>query len=138
MAERGRSRGLGSSEQRARHQEIIWKLAIRDDAYLEQILAREHRDDDGSGLEPKTLALVRVAALIAIDAAAPSYMSMIEAGLRKGVSLDEFAGTLIAVLPAVGSARVVSAAPKLGLALGYDVAAALEQHDSGSRRLRGL
>jgi 4-carboxymuconolactone decarboxylase len=127
-----------SFDERARHQEIIWKLAIRDDAYLDEILAREHRDDDGSGLEPKTLALVRVAALIAIDAASPSYMSMIEAGARNGVTLDEFAGTLIAVLPAVGSARVVSAAPKLGLALGYDVAAALEQHESRRRGLRRL
>jgi hypothetical protein len=33
------------------------------------------------------------------------------------------------VLPAVGATRVVAAAPKLGLALGYDVGQALE--DSG-------
>ena len=35
-------------------------------------------------------------------------------------------GTLIAVAPTVGLARVVSAAPELALALGYDVDAALE------------
>jgi hypothetical protein len=36
-------------------------------------------------------------------------------------------GALIAVMPVVGVARVVSAAPNLGLALGYDVGAALEE-----------
>jgi hypothetical protein len=33
---------------------------------------------------------------------------------------------LLAALRVLGAARVVSAAPKLGLALGYDVGAALE------------
>jgi hypothetical protein len=35
-------------------------------------------------------------------------------------------GVLIAMLPVVGVARVVTAAPNLGLALGYDVGEALE------------
>ncbi len=33
---------------------------------------------------------------------------------------------LIAALPSVGVTRIVAAAPKLGLALGYDVGHALE------------
>jgi hypothetical protein len=45
------------------------------------------------------------------------------------VSRDEIVGTLIAVLPIVGAARVVSAAPSLGLAIGYDVGEALEALD---------
>jgi 4-carboxymuconolactone decarboxylase len=49
--------------------------------------------------------------------------------LDAGASYDEIVGTLIAVMPIVGVARVVSAAPKLGLALGYDVSAALELVD---------
>ena len=32
-------------------------------------------------------------------------------------------------MPVTGAARVVSSAPKLGLALGYDVETALEQFD---------
>ena len=36
-------------------------------------------------------------------------------------------------MPAIGVARVVSAAPKLGLALGYDVADALEGTEGESR-----
>ena len=41
-------------------------------------------------------------------------------------SIDEIVGTLIAVAPTIGLRRVVSAAPELALALGYDVDAALE------------
>jgi hypothetical protein len=36
---------------------------------------------------------------------------------------------LLTVGPAVGSARLVSAAPRVALALGYDVAEALERFD---------
>jgi 4-carboxymuconolactone decarboxylase len=82
---------------------------------------------DESGLDEKTHALVRIAGLIAIDAAPPSYMWSVEEALRHGATNEELVGTLIAILPAVGSGRVVSAAPKLSLALGYDVAAGLEE-----------
>jgi hypothetical protein len=54
-------------------------------------------------------------------------MSAVEAAEQAGVSKDEIVGTLIALLPVVGAARVVAAAPNLGLALGYDVAEALEE-----------
>ena len=51
--------------------------------------------------------------------------------LAAGASIDEIVGTLIAVAPTVGLARVVSAAPELALALGYDVDAALETPERG-------
>jgi len=84
-------------------------------------------------LDGKTDALVRLAALIAVDAASPSYLRPIEEALHEGATKDEIVGCLAAVLPAVGAARVVKAAPKLGLALGFDVHAALE--DVGPRAL---
>jgi 4-carboxymuconolactone decarboxylase len=108
------------------HEDTLRKLAIRDDAFVDSILARECENVSASGLDAKTHALVRVAALIAIDAAPPSYMNTIESGLASGATVDEIVGALVAVMPAIGVARVVSAAPKLGLALGYDVAEALE------------
>ncbi|HET8812316.1 MAG TPA: hypothetical protein VFM67_06955, partial [Gaiella sp.] len=49
-----------------------------------------------------------------------------EAALEVGVTREELVGALVAVLPIVGVPRVVSAAPNLGLALGYDVGDALE------------
>jgi 4-carboxymuconolactone decarboxylase len=109
------------------HEATLRKLAIRDDSYIDTILSDDRQNLDESGLDEKTHALVRIAGLIAIDAAPPSYMWSVEKALRHGATNEELVGTLIAVLPAVGSGRVVSAAPKLSLALGYDVAAGLEE-----------
>src|SRR6476660_7109954 len=78
------------------------------------------------GLDDKTDALVRLAALISIGASFASYRSSVEAICTAGVTTEEVVATLIAVAPIVGLARVVSAAPSLALALGYDVDAALE------------
>jgi 4-carboxymuconolactone decarboxylase len=102
------------------------RLALRDDLFIDGVLAEERASPVLSGLDPRSHALVRLATLIAVDAAPPSYMSAVSAGLDAGLSMEEIVGTLIAVMPVVGVARVVSAAPKLGLALGYDVSEAFE------------
>lgn len=105
---------------------ILRKLTIRDDALLHRVLAEEEAESSAGSLDPKTRGLVRVAALIAMDAAAPSYLCAVESARSAGASDDEIVGCLLAVLPILGEPRVVCAAPKLGLALGYDVSAALE------------
>jgi 4-carboxymuconolactone decarboxylase len=109
------------------HRETLRRLSIRDDRLVDSIMAADRDGVAASGLDAKTEALVRIAALVAIDAAPPSYMSMIESGLAADATVDEIVGTLVSVMPAIGVARVVSAAPKLGLALGYDVSRALEE-----------
>jgi 4-carboxymuconolactone decarboxylase len=106
------------------------RLALRDDRFIESLLADERESAAISKIDPRSHALVRVGALIAMNAAPPSYMSAIEAAEDAGVTHEEIVGALIAVLPVVGAARVVSAAPNLGLALGYDVGAALEELDN--------
>jgi 4-carboxymuconolactone decarboxylase len=107
----------------------LTRLAIADDAYYERLLSRDSANVEESHLDEKTHALVRLGALVAMDAPSPGYMRTIETARRLGASDDEIIGCLIAVLPALGVARVVSAAPNLGLALGYDVTAALEASD---------
>ena len=103
------------------------KLAVRDDRFIDALLSEERANADaGRNRSSRRMPCCRIAALIAVDAAPPSYMSAVEAGLKAGASYDEMVGTLIAVIPIVGVARVVSAAPNLALALGYDVAEALE------------
>ena len=105
------------------------RLAVRDDRLIDTILACEARGAAPPGLDARSLALVRLGALIAVDAAPPSYMSTVEQALHAGVSHDEIVATLFAAMPVVGAPRVVSAAPNIALALGYDVAAALEAVD---------
>jgi 4-carboxymuconolactone decarboxylase len=107
------------------------KLALRDDRYIESLLAEDHASAAEAGIDARAHALVRLGALIAVDAAPPSFMSATEAALEAGATYEELVGTLIVVMPVVGVARVVSAAPNLGLAIGYDVADALEAFDTG-------
>ena len=82
-----------------------------------------------SHLDHKTHALVRLAAALALDAPPSLYQATIHTALAAGASLDEIVGALIAVAPTVGIARVVSAAPEVALALGYDLDAAFEAPD---------
>jgi len=49
--------------------------------------------------------------------------------LAAGASEDEIADVLLAIAPVAGLGRVVAAATDLGTALGYDVAAGLEDPD---------
>ena len=88
------------------------RLAMRDDRYIDALLSEDRANATLAGIDPRSHALARIAALIAVDAAPPSYMSAVEAGLEAGASYDEIVGTLIAVMPIVGVARVVSAAPE--------------------------
>jgi 4-carboxymuconolactone decarboxylase len=110
------------------HEEMVRKLSLRDDAYIEGLLADDRANRAASQLDGKTHALVRIAALVAMDATTPCYMEAIRSAQREGATSEEILGCLVAIIPAVGIARVVSAAPNVGLALGYDVDAALEAH----------
>lgn len=81
-------------------------------------------------LDARTLALVRLAALVAVGGAVPSYGAAADAAVDAGASAAEVVDVLIGVLPVIGAARVVAAAPRLAMALGYD-ADALEQASAG-------
>jgi 4-carboxymuconolactone decarboxylase len=108
--------------------QILRKLTIRDDALLHRVLAEEECGRPAeSSLDRKTHALVCIAALIAMDAAAPSYLCAVESAREAGATDEDIVGCLLAVVQILGEPRVVCAAPKLGLALGYDVGAALEE-----------
>jgi alkylhydroperoxidase/carboxymuconolactone decarboxylase family protein YurZ len=101
------------------------RLAMHDDSLFEVILCEESTSPR-SALDEATLALVRVAATIAVDAAPASVQQAVTRALAAGATQDEIVATLEAVTPVTGAALVVSSAPKLALALGYDVEAALE------------
>jgi len=111
-----------------KHEITLCKIAIADDKYVEEVPSNDRANLTASTLDAKAHALVRLGALIAIDAEAPAYMWTLQAARRAGASDDELVGCLLAALPLLGVARIVSAAPKLGLAMGFDVASALEAH----------
>ena len=113
-----------------RHEGTLRRLAIGDDSFIEAVGVTERANMAGSGLDQKTHALVRLGALSAVAAAPPAYLDAVASARDSNTTDDELVGCLVAVLPTLGAARVISAAPKLGLALGYDVAAALEESGS--------
>jgi 4-carboxymuconolactone decarboxylase len=104
-------------------------LALNDNEFVRSILEMGLDTVEASRLDARTHALVQLGALSAVKASASSYHASVEAAFAAGADADEIVGTLIAVIPAVGLARVVAAAPDLALALGYDVDAALELPD---------
>ena len=77
-----------------------------------------------NSLAPRELMLVRMAALIAVDAPAASYLANAGAAADSGVTADDIQGVMIGVAPVVGTARVVSAGGNILRALGFAVAVA--------------
>jgi alkylhydroperoxidase/carboxymuconolactone decarboxylase family protein YurZ len=108
------------------YQVTLRKLAVRDDRYVDTLLRADCSSASIAGLDDRSHALIRIAALVVLNAAPPAYMSSVEAALRAGLTYEEIVGVLPALVPVIGVARVVSAAPNLGLAVGYDVSEALE------------
>ena len=71
-----------------------------------------------SDLEDGEFMLVRLAALIAVDAPAASYLLNIGAASDAGLDVRDVRSVLAAVAPIVGTTKVVSAAGKITRALG--------------------
>ena len=95
--------------------------AVSADGTLGSIFDGELTDLEASGLGDKARALVRLAALIAVDAGVPSYQWAVSVARAAGIRDDQVTGVLLSVAPVVGSARVASAAPGLASALGYEL-----------------
>jgi alkylhydroperoxidase/carboxymuconolactone decarboxylase family protein YurZ len=75
-------------------------------------------------LDPVTLLLVRIAALVAVDAPAASYLMHIGPAVESGVTLELVQDVLVAIAPITGAPRVLSAAGNITDALGIVIAVA--------------
>jgi 4-carboxymuconolactone decarboxylase len=71
-----------------------------------------------SRLDDRSYALVKLAALIALDAPPASYVWQVGNALAEGATPDDIVGVLIAIAPQVGGPKLVSAAPEIMVALG--------------------
>jgi len=70
-----------------------------------------------SSLDAESLMLVRIAALVAVDAPPVSYLLNLAAGSEVGIDADRVRGVLAAIAPIVGTPRVASATGKIAEAL---------------------
>jgi alkylhydroperoxidase/carboxymuconolactone decarboxylase family protein YurZ len=85
---------------------------------LEQAVGLRELNRAGSGLDARTYALVKLAALVALDAPRASYSWQIANAVAEGVTAEDFIGVLRAIAPQVGGPRVIAAAPEIMLAMG--------------------
>ena len=85
---------------------------------------------EASSLDAETLMLVRIAALVAVDAPPVSYAFNLEAAGDLDIDPKRVQGVLAAVAPIVGTARVAAATSKIVLALRLELEVAeLEAED---------
>ena len=76
---------------------------------------------EASDLDPAALMMVRIAALVAVDAPPASYLLNLGVASEMGFGVEEIQDVLMAVAPIVGTARVMSAASNIMLALGFAI-----------------
>ena len=104
-----------------------------DDTPILDLLGKMTADSlEASSLDPQTLALVRVAALVAVDAPAVSYLLNLEAAAELGIDGDRVRGVLAAIAPIVGTDRIAAATGNIvkALAVELEIAELDEQGES--------
>src|SRR5262249_21656867 len=121
--------GGGVMSQTARFRETLRRLAMIDETFVEDAAGTCLGPAGTSALDPGTVLLLQLGALVATGASPECVQWSTGRAMAAGVADDEIADVLLAVAPVAGIGRVFSAAPEVAIALGYDVAAALEELD---------
>lgn len=98
-------------------QTTLEALSEGDLSMLKTLLHMSEGTFEESGLDPQSFMLVRLAALATMDAAPASWMLNMQLSGQAGLAPEQMLGTLVAVAPVIGTARVVSAAGNIVQAL---------------------
>jgi 4-carboxymuconolactone decarboxylase len=105
-------------------------MAAQSDAPVLDLLGKmTEASFEASSLDPQSMMLVRIAALVAVDAPPVSYLMNLGAAAEAGLDAEQVRGVLAAVAPIVGTARVAAATGKIvrALALELEVAAMADE-----------
>ncbi len=101
-------------------------LALGDLDVLGEALELREAAMESSGLDARSFALVKIAALVALDSPPASYLWQISNAVAAGATPHDILGVLRAVAPQVGGPRTVAAAPEIMIALGLSLPAGPE------------
>jgi len=110
-----------------RSERLLRGLAAGNQNSLQSVLAvspaemRARRSQGTGALTPATSALVHLAALVAAGGSTTSLRWAVELALQAGARDDQIVEVLATSAAIIGSARIVAAAPRLALAIGYDI-----------------
>ena len=118
-----------SMSQVARFQETLRRLAMIDEGFVRDEAGLVLGSAATSALDPKTARLLQVAASVTIGPSPVCLKWSVARAMAAGATEDEIADVLLAIAPVTGLGRIAAAAPDMAIALGYDVAAALEELD---------
>lgn len=107
-------------------QELLRRLTVADDCCLQSVLAPTSQFDgtpslDGQVLDRQIRDLVRLAALLAVDASITSLRWAVELAASNGASDEALVAALAYTAGPTGTAQLVRNAPRLALALGFDL-----------------
>ncbi|MEU8751347.1 carboxymuconolactone decarboxylase [Streptomyces chartreusis] len=91
---------------------------------LDTIAAMTVDSIEHCNMDERTLILSRLAALVAMDAPAISYMAHMNPAIRAEFTVEDLQDLLVAIAPVVGTARVMSAAGHIAEAFGVTMAMA--------------
>jgi 4-carboxymuconolactone decarboxylase len=128
---------LASKRRRTKQQQRdeLRDISSNDDSAIAELVAiRVAEAVDASDLDPKTFALVNIAALIAGGGDEASYVFHVADALEAGASADEVTAVLTSVGPNVGVFKMVAAADPLATALGIGLATESGDSDSSDDR----
>jgi 4-carboxymuconolactone decarboxylase len=112
-----------------RYQDILRRLAIIDDGFVDAQSGLGPALGWARVLDPKTAALVQVGALAAIGSPEVCLEWSASRALAAGATEDEITDVLLAIAPVAGLGRVVNAVSGVADAFGYDIEAALVDRD---------
>ena len=101
--------------------DVLTALTMGDPDLLAEGLELRAEWKERSGLDRRSYALVKLAALIALDAPPASYLWQVGNAIEAGVTPEDLIGVLIAIAPQVGGPKIVAAAPELMVALGLSL-----------------
>lgn len=106
-------------------EEILRRLTLGDDRYLDGLIVARRDDREAQGLSHLEEALLKLGALAAADGPDQAFQLVIGAALNAGLSPAQVVDALVVLAPLIGSTRVTAIAPKVALAIGYDMDSAL-------------
>jgi hypothetical protein len=109
-------------------EEILRRLTIGDPVFCRTVMAADPADPLHA-LDVRSMALLHLGGSLTTGASGAILQRRVADALNAGLSFDEIVASLTALAPTIGIERVVSVAPELARALGYDVDAALERLD---------
>jgi len=102
-------------------EELLRRLALHHDDLVQAVLAGDPGGARVRALDPKTRALVSLGGLLAMAAGTTALKRAAEAAYEAGATDEEIVSVLVTVGPQIGLVGLVEEAPRLALAIGYDV-----------------